>query len=178
MSPQPAQSVQPQPWVSLALLAAILFQLSILAMEYIGAVYPLWTGQTVKLRTHPVDPRSLFRGYYARLRYDISELSIKAGRQPRQGEVVYVSLQTNDDGLSTPGTVSLRKPTSGLFIRGHIVQIKSYKTRRYQIRYGIEAFFAPPEKALALEHMLRDNAVAELKIADTGRATLVRVQAE
>ena len=49
----------------------IAFQIFVLAGEYTNAVYPLWTGQEIKLKTVPVDPRSLFRVNYARLRYEI-----------------------------------------------------------------------------------------------------------
>jgi uncharacterized membrane-anchored protein len=49
-------------------------QIGILAFEYLGAVYPLWSDVSVRLKTVPVDPRSLFRGNYAQLRYEISRL--------------------------------------------------------------------------------------------------------
>ena len=49
-------------------------QIGVLGFEYLGAVYPLWSDVSVKLKTVPVDPRSLFRGNYAQLRYEISRL--------------------------------------------------------------------------------------------------------
>ena len=35
---------------------------------------PLWTGKEIRVKVVPVDPRSLFRGNYARLNYDFSRL--------------------------------------------------------------------------------------------------------
>jgi uncharacterized membrane-anchored protein len=63
-----------------AVLMAIAFQIVVLAGEYLGAVYPLWTGQEIKLKIVPVDPRSLFRGNYARLGYSISTVDLKEWR--------------------------------------------------------------------------------------------------
>ena len=36
--------------------AAIALQLSVLATEYLGSVWPLWTGERVRLEIVPVDP--------------------------------------------------------------------------------------------------------------------------
>ena len=42
-------------------------------------------------------------------------------------------------------------------------------------QYGVEAFFASKETALALEEDLRDGGVAVLMIADDGRARIKNV---
>ena len=56
------------------------------------------------------------------------------------------------------------------------------KIARYRagsrVTYGIEALFAPKEKALQLERELRDSAVAVLKVAPNGRAALVTVETQ
>jgi uncharacterized membrane-anchored protein len=56
------------------LVIIICFQVVILLCVYLNAVTPLWSGREIKLATVPVDPRSLFRGNYARLRYHISDI--------------------------------------------------------------------------------------------------------
>ena len=48
--------------------------LAILAMVG-GKVQTMMTGDVIILRTEPVDPRSLFRGSFVRLRYEITLLS-------------------------------------------------------------------------------------------------------
>ncbi|MBT3870270.1 MAG: GDYXXLXY domain-containing protein [Gammaproteobacteria bacterium] len=48
--------------------------MAVLVGMYVTAALPLWTGAEIRLATAPVDPRSLFRGNYALLSYDISEI--------------------------------------------------------------------------------------------------------
>lgn len=165
--------------ITIGLAVVILFQIVVLGSEYLGAIYPLWTGEEIRLKTFPVDPRSLFRGNYARLRYGISRIewtSQSGEKAPRRGEVVYVKLDPTAEGLYEFGGVGLEKPQSGLFIRGRIQrkQIQNKKVM-YSVRYGIEAYFAPKEKALALEKELRGGGIAVIMIAGNGKATLKEV---
>ena len=54
----------------------------------------------------------------------------------------------------------------------------SGSNKRCRILYGIEAFFAPKEKALELEKKLQKGALAEIMIASNGKATLKNVISE
>lgn len=157
----------------------IVLQIAVLAGEYLGAIYPLWTGEEIRLKAVPVDPRSLFRGNYARLGYGISTIVRKdpgEKKELRNGEVVYVKLKPGVDGLCVFDGVSLKKPGSGLFIRGRIQGKHSQRNSvMYDVRYGIEAYFAPKKKALALEKALRGGGVAIIMIAGNGKATLKEV---
>jgi len=158
-----------------ALAAVVVLQISVLAGEYINAVYPLWTGQAITLQTKPVDPRSLFRGNYALLRYDISQIpgaDINRERTPRNGEIVYVTLQTDGNGIYHYGSTSLKEPQQGIFICGRITNHSDYQAKFYRVEYGIEAFFAPKQKALALEKRLRKQAFAKVMLAANGKAAL------
>ncbi len=153
----------------------ILLQTGILAMIYINAQIPLWTGSPILLKTRPVDPRSLFRGNYALLNYDISRIpaqEINTLRTPRRNERVYVSLTPGPNQVYTYQGVSFEKPESGTYIRGRIQNNGRRTMGSYRIRYGIEAYFAPKEKALALEHKLRTSAVANIYITDSGKPAL------
>lgn len=165
-----------------ALIAAIVFQLLVLTGMYVSAALPLWTGTEIRIKTIPVDPRSMFRGNYARLRYDISRLEVEKfsdNSELRNGEVVYVALKPGGDGLYQYADITLKKPGRGIFLRGRI------ESRRYEenvsyfrIKYGIEAFFAPKEKALQLESDLRDGGVAVLMVSSGGKARLKDVVGE
>jgi uncharacterized membrane-anchored protein len=164
------------------LIAVVVLQTAVLAGEYLGAMYPLWTGQPVRLKTVPFDPRSLFRGNYARLRYDISNVPVAdlgAGERIRGGEVVYVRLRPDDEGMYTYAGASLVRPDSGVFLRGRVDQSRRWDWRSttgsVRVRYGIEAFFAPRKKAMALESKLRRGGVAEIMVASNGKATLKSV---
>jgi len=167
--------------LTIGLLAVVVFQLLVLAAEYGNAVYPLWTGQEVRLKTVPIDPRSLFRGNYARLRYEISEIpgaDINKERTPRNGEVIYVGLKAGEDGVCSYSGASLERPEDGMYIRGRIQTWRPHRSETYQVEYGIEAFFAPKEKALKLEKNLRSQGIAKVMLARNGKAALKDVVGE
>ncbi|MCP4149401.1 MAG: GDYXXLXY domain-containing protein, partial [bacterium] len=126
----------------------------------------------------PIDPRSMFRGNYARLRYDISQIPARDVNRllsPRHGEVVYVKLAPEKNSTWGYNGVSLKKPSTPPFLKGRI-QSKSHRASgNYRVRYGIEAFFAPKAKALALEKTLRHSAVAKIYVTKNGKAALKEV---
>lgn len=157
----------------LALLGIVVLQLLLLTGMLAKASLPLWTGQEIRVRTVPVDPRSLFRGNYARLSYDFSQ--IPAGALPvdslRQNEVVYVSLQKNENNTWQYQSASLEKPDSGVFLRGRLQS----RHRGIDVRYGLEAWFAPKDKALELERELRDGGIAVLMVDSAGNAALKEI---
>lgn len=167
--------------VTTGLIGAIVLQFAILTGMYVSAQMPLWTGEQIRVKTIPVDPRSLFRGNYARLEYDFSQLnaSLFAGdKKLREGEVVYVSLKPGKSGLYELSGVGLKKPAEGIFLRGRVTGTWWRDTgSSYRIKYGIEAFFAPKEKALGLESDLRNGGVAELMVSGGGRARLKNIAA-
>ena len=157
-----------------------LLQIAVLGFEYLGAVYPHWSDVSIKLKTVPVDPRSLFRGNYAQLRYEISRLPkalYQGTRQLRENEQVYVLLATDQQGISDAQAIQLQPPQAGSFIRG---RVKNRWRDQAEIRivYGIEAYFAPKHDALALEHRLRTGALAEVSLASNGKAALKSILAE
>lgn len=171
-----------QKTVLAGLVAAVVFQTAVLAGEYLGAMVPLWTGQAVRLKTIPYDPRSLFRGNYARLRYEIATIPVAdlgVATRIRGGEVVYVLLKQGDDGLYSYAGASRTRPESGVFLRGRVDHSRRWNWRQddtLNVRYGIEAFFAPKQKALDLEQKLRRGGIAEIMVASNGKAALKDVR--
>lgn len=163
--------------IGTGLLVAICFQFLVLSGMYVGAAIPLWTGSEIKVKTIPVDPRSMFRGNYAQLRYEFSR--IKSTHFPddvslRTGEIVYILLKPGGDGLHEFSEVSLLKPSSGVYLRGRVKNGR-YRSDIYRIKYGIEAFFAPKKDALALEKDLRDGGIAVLMVSNNGTARIKTV---
>lgn len=168
--------------LTIALIAAVLLQLVILIGMQVSAALPLWTGTEVRVSTVPVDPRSLFRGNYARLAYEFSRFPAGSldeafsSQDIRAGERVYVTLTADAAGIYHPTSVSFTEPAQGLFLSGRV----AYRHRQgddLAISYGIEALFAPKEEALTLERQLRDDAVAVLMVSDSGQARIQRVEA-
>ena len=92
--------------VVLGLGAAIAFQLVVLAGMVVNAALPRWTGTEIRVRTVPVDPRSMFRGNYAQLGYDFGTLP--EGALPRGGR-------------PPAGRGRLRQPRTG---RGRRVRVR------------------------------------------------------
>lgn len=150
---------------------AVILQLFVVLGMVGKAALPMWTGKEIRVKTVPRDPRSMFRGNYARLNYEIGSLSkevLKIDRRLRRGEPVYVSLKENEEGLYAISGAALDKPDEGVFLRGHIVN----NHPPYRVEYGIEAFFAPKKKALQLERDLRKSGVAVLMVTESGRVAL------
>jgi len=163
--------------IAAGLVAAIAFQLVVLAGMVVNAALPLWTGTEIRVRTVPVDPRSMFRGNYARLGYEFGTLPANALHRVkglRPGEVVYVSLEPDDDDEYVFAGASFERPAEGVFLRGRLATV----TAPYRVRYGIEAFFAPKEEALELEKGLRNGGIAVLMVTGSGRAALKDVVPE
>jgi len=158
-------------FITRGVLVVIVFQVVILLAEYLNSVYPLWFGEEVKLKTIPVDPRSIFRGNYARLNYEIDQAKLEGVEESelRNHTPLYVHLEKGEDGLHRATRITVDEPESGLFIRGRY-QDEYWSNQR--VKFGIEAFFAPKKKALALEDDLRDGGVALVMIASNGKATL------
>ncbi|KAA3662028.1 MAG: hypothetical protein DWQ10_03365 [Calditrichaeota bacterium] len=169
-------------WIYKGLVAVVLFQMLVLAGVFITAFHPLWTGTEIKLRTVPIDPRSLFRGHYARLRYDISTIpksDIDSSGVARENDIVYICLRSGDDGIYEYCGASFEKPASGMFLRGRLHYPRTrLDAQKYNVRYGIEALFTPQEKAANLEKQLRNGGIAIVKIAKNGKAALKNVLVE
>jgi uncharacterized membrane-anchored protein len=160
--------------LSACLALAVVFQIAVLAGEYLGAAYPLWTGKEIRLKTIPLDPRSLFMGNYARLKYDISTVDMQdwGGKvEPRDGEFVYVRLKPGADGLYSFDGVGPEKPESGPFIRGRFKDLRSNPLKP-EVHYGIEAYFAPEKKAQILEREMWQGGIAVVMVAGNGKAAL------
>ena len=175
--------------IALLLSALLVFQSAILVGKCLNSYYPLWYGQKVFLEVRPVDPRSLFRGNYARLDYPIGDLELSefgwdTKEAIRAGEEVYLSLKELD-GVWYAHSVDTKAPEDGLFIKG-INHNRWRSTHHARVRYGIEAYFATPEKALEIERELPRwgfvgpvrPALAEVMIAPNGQAALVAVHTQ
>lgn len=155
-------------FLTIGLALTISMQMTILATEYLSSVWPLWFGTPVILKTAPVDPRSLFRGNYVRLNYDIS--SIDKGlttERLKRGEVGYVTLK-EEGGYFIANGLYREKPSSGLFIRGRV----NRDGNSYRMKYGIEAYFMPKKKALKAEKSVRRGADAEVYLLESGKAAI------
>jgi uncharacterized membrane-anchored protein len=162
----------------LALGAVCGMQLLIVTGKILAAEWPRHTGEAVLLRVRPVDPRSLLRGDYVRLDYEIGRLPWELldaedlDELPRYQEV-YVSLQRQGEE-HVARRVSLNRPERGVFIRGRTLSYAS-EGDTLILEYGVEAYFATPERAQEIERELRDREQrprARVFLGRDGRAAL------
>ena len=155
--------------IGLALTISV--QMFVLATEYLSSVWPLWFGSPVTLKTVPIDPRSLFRGNYVRLNYDISTIDKELSEGDfKKNAIGYVTLKEEGDIFVATGLYH-EKPESTLFIRGRVVG----EGNGYRMKYGIEAYFMPKEKALQAERSVRRGANAEIYILPTGKSAIAKL---
>ena len=160
--------------ITACLIASAVLQAGFLVGMVAKAAMPLWIGTEIRVKTIPVDPRSMFRGNYAQLRYkfgSLMESELQEAENLRHGEIVYVKLQPGESDLYEFSGASLNLPTTGIFLRGRIVNTSP----PYLVAYGIEAYFAPKERALKLEKDLREGGIAVLMVTDRGQAALKTV---
>ena len=162
------------------LAGSVVFQFVVLTGMVGVSAMPLWTGEEIRVRTIPVDPRSLFRGNYARLRYSFHSFDVESGQDEtiKRGSVVYVSLQPASEGdFYEYADWSKEKPDGEKFLRARVTRYWCSSDRcKMQVKYGIEAIFAAREKALTLEQELRDGGIAVLMVSKSGKARIKEVR--
>ncbi|PLX34302.1 MAG: hypothetical protein C0605_13920 [Hyphomicrobiales bacterium] len=141
-------------------------------------------GTEIVLKTRPVDPRSLFRGHYARLNYDISRIArtkISSGGKLKRRARVFVRLKPGEDGFWQVTEVSSARltPAEGSVILN--ATVRSVSRKQVWLRYGIERYFAPKQKALGLEKKFRDRKIEVgviVRVAKYGAAAISGLQLE
>ena len=149
-------------WIVPALV--VLAQVALLVVMAGQREWVVRTGERVRLRTAPVDPRDPMRGDYVRLNYEISQVPAVQGRDgvarwltegnvPGQGRryrdrVVYAWLEREPDGTFGLVALSDQRPADGLFLRG---RVESVYGGMVNVRYGLEALFMQQGDAGAFE---------------------------
>lgn len=132
--------------------------------------FTLNTGSLVVLKTTPVDPRSLFRGDYVRLNYDISRLN--SAYFPLLNELKYhdsVFVALKKEGVFwQPVAVFKSMPESSddkVIIKGSINSPPAFsRSPQVSIKYGIENYFVPEGEGRDLER-LRNQGNISMQIA-------------
>ena len=112
--------------------------------------YTVWTGETVLLKTTPIDPRDLLRGDFVAVSYQISTIDLdKVAGDDAYGGTVYVELQRGDDGYWDAVAVHGRREHSfagTILLRGNVERYDG-SGNIIRVRYGIEQIFVPEGSA-------------------------------
>jgi uncharacterized membrane-anchored protein len=162
---EPMAPLAPSPrFERTAIIAAVLFQLTILVVMIVGKTVPYVGAQRVLLKVVPVDPRDMFRGDYVTLGYDISRTR---GERFVPGQTVYVTLILDPDGRHyRAGEFRTEPPASGAFIRG---TAEGYG----RVRYGLESFYLQEGTGHDYENAVRSQRLwADVAIDGQGNPSL------
>lgn len=156
----------PRRFVLVAALAVALVQIGVLSWMIAGRAAILRDGAEIVLAVEPVDPRSLLRGDYVRLAYNISRVPRtlfahpppEADRHLRRE--VRVRLKPGADGVWQPvlaGHGEVLEPPPG----AGEVDIAGWSETRWtdtgpevSVDYGIERFYVPEGEGRAIEENL------------------------
>ena len=179
-------------WLKIMLLAAV--QIAALAAMIADKQWTLNTGTPIVLQTIPVDPRSLFRGDYARLVYSISQLrldgetALGGDKDFKRHDTVWVAIKPDPDGAKAVSAHHQRSAIAPglLALKGEVQRLnenewdrttnKSVKQRTLNVRYGIEQYYVQEATGRQLERPRGGEKVSILVAIDTrGKAGILAV---
>lgn len=123
------------------------------------------TGDTYAFNVAPVDPIDPFRGAYVRLGYpDLQRAeTLSYGDGP-----VYITL-VEEDGVMVADDYQRQRPSGD--------QPYLACEDGWQVRCGIESLFLSQDDAAAMDEVLGDGAIAEVRVDGRGHAALIDVRA-
>lgn len=171
-------------WIAIA--AVAFAQAAVLGWMIWQRAHLLSTGREIVLEVIPIDPRSLFRGDYVALGYDISRVPVTEGPPLiGRGSTIYVTLQKNGDRwhpLTSSATKPENLPADQVFIRGRVEYASaptSIAPGQASIRYGIEDFFVPEGAGRDLEQLVGQKKLdALIAVDNAGNAGIKGLMAD
>lgn len=155
------------------LAAVVVVQAVLLGAAVAPQISARLIGDTYYFRVEPLDPIDPFRGAYVTLNYPDLDLPGQEGRglgsMPDEDRgTVYVTL-LEQDGVMVADEWQRERPADGPYL--------ACSDRSWAVECGIESLFLPQDEAAAMEEVLRDGAIAEVKIDGRGNAALIDVRA-
>jgi uncharacterized membrane-anchored protein len=159
-------------WLAVGAVAAV--QAAVLGWMIFERAHLLASGREVVLEVVPVDPRSLFRGDYVILGYDMSRIDGAAGASsPKRGDDIYVTLQKGEadkwkvaaSGPEPPATTAADQ----VVLKGRVdyaTAASGQTPAQTFVHYGIESFFVPEGAGRELEALVREKKLSALIAVD------------
>jgi uncharacterized membrane-anchored protein len=160
-------------------------QLLLIATVPAQALYTLNTGTTVYLKTAPVDPVDLLRGYYQTLGYEISNKDtlqkLSGGgfmMKIANGQEIFVTLALPASGeraAAKPIAISLIRPPT----KPQEVVLRGVYSG-WQVKYDLEQFYMPEQQQVKVNQDIdrgrrSKNLLMETKIGKDGRGLPVAI---
>ncbi|MEQ1712117.1 MAG: GDYXXLXY domain-containing protein [Hyphomicrobium sp.] len=166
-------------WRAIGAVAAV--ELLVLGGMVWDRVGLLQNGREIELDVVPVDPRSLFRGDYVILSYDVSRFDGgKLDGDLAKGRPIYVTIAQDAGGKwqVQRASVSAKVAASGaeVVLKGRTDRWRfpaARATSPVNVRYGIESYFVPEGTGKALEKMVGEKRIkAVVAVGRDGTAAL------
>jgi uncharacterized membrane-anchored protein len=142
------------------IILAIVLQVAILAFIAGKREIIVSTGETVFLRTAPIDPRDMFRGDFVRLQYEISSIPMSKVRgdfsaaKDKEQYVLYAVMKKDERGLGELEYVTDVKPEGNVFyLKGRTTKHWRFQqsSKSLSLQYGIEAYYVEQGKGKGIE---------------------------
>ena len=167
-------------WLSIALVAGI--QTAVLGYMVGERITVLKTGKEIVLPVVPVDPRSLFRGDYVILSYDISRIPGELLPEGlTRGDKLYVTIEKTEADTYNAVAASLDHPGAAadnrVVLQGWLNLGRVSGTQRPKfafIRYGLESYFVPEDTGRALEDTAREKKLATIVAVDRNGKSAIK----
>ncbi|PID01975.1 MULTISPECIES: GDYXXLXY domain-containing protein [unclassified Sporosarcina] len=163
---------------NLFLIALIVPIILLLAMTW-KPLYTVKTGKTITLETVPVDPRDILYGDYVSLQFAIEEFSkesldpalIKEFSKHDTGRLtVYAVLEQEEGDVYGLKTVTHKKPSDGLFLKGDMYYYGEHnidENQMYFANFLPDRFYVAENTGMQLEDLSRKGQLlADIKVRD------------
>jgi len=137
------------------LLPVILLQIGLPALQILRYEQTLHAGETIRLRTQPVDPYDPFRGRYVRLSFGNWSVPVEgtAPASSRRLEHLYVRFTNDPAGFACASVASYTAPEAGPYLR---VPYRGYVGDSVNLSPPFDRFYANEERAPELERLYRE----------------------
>ncbi len=150
---------------TLALVAVV--QAALVTTAVAPQLMARFTGETYEFMVAPLDPIDPFRGAYVTLDYPGLQ---RAGDHESYDDnrPVYVTLVEENGVMVAEEFLADRPEGDTLYLACR---------DGWQLECGIDSLFLPQDEAAAMDAILRDGAIAEVRIDRRGNAALIDVRA-
>ncbi len=164
-----------KPELDYRLIIILLIPTVVIAGLFLYNYRTIATGEEIEIEiVEPIDPRDLFRGQYATLRYSISRLNISEYQVEgnfSDGGTIYLSLEKKERYWRVK-EIAKKSPSDSVYcIKG---EIQSIQGGSIEVEYGIEEFFADPETARRIERERDSDNISGIVVIDQSCNAVLR----
>lgn len=161
-------------WLFIGIIALQTLYLIMMAVSY----YVIEdVGETVKLKTAPIDPSDIFYGDYVILNYEIERVPMNKWTgedHPKRGEKIYVLLQEEEDGIYDIKMASNQRMDTSDDEVLVTARFKYIGVNELQVDYGIGRYYVEDNTGRQYEEN-REGMVVTVAIAPWGQKKVVEL---